>query len=41
MPDGGGKIHSAQELEERLRQTLAPEESHRILIGVIDCALPA
>jgi hypothetical protein len=39
-PDGGGKIRSAQELEERLRQTLAPEESYRILICVIDCALP-
>jgi len=39
-PDGGNKPRSAQELEERLRQTLSPEESRRILICVIDCALP-
>lgn len=39
-PDGGNKPRSAQELEERLRQTLSPEELHRILICVIDCALP-
>ena len=38
--DGGGPIRSAQQLEQRLRQTLSPEESHRILICVIDCALP-
>ena len=39
-PLDGKKLHSAFELEERLRQTLTPEESHRIQICVIDCALP-
>ncbi|MFZ3017196.1 MAG: hypothetical protein WA056_01915 [Gallionella sp.] len=39
-PDGGNKPRSAKELEGRLRQTLSPEESRRILICVIDCALP-
>lgn len=38
-PDGSRKPRSAKELEERLRQTLSPEESHRIQICVIDCAL--
>ncbi|MBW8072209.1 MAG: hypothetical protein GJU77_00735 [Ferrovum sp.] len=40
-PSDGKKLHSATELEERLRQTLTPEESHRIRICVIDCALPS
>ncbi len=39
-PDGGNKPRSAQELEERLRNTLSPEESRRIQVCVIDCALP-
>lgn len=39
-PDGGNKPRSALELEGRLRQTLSPEESLRILVCVIDCALP-
>lgn len=39
-PDGGKQPRSAQELENRLRQTLSPEESHRIQVCVIDCALP-
>ncbi len=39
-PLDGSKLRSAAELEERLRQTLTPEESHRIQICVIDCALP-
>ena len=39
-PLDGKKLHSASELEERLRQTLTLEESHRIQICVIDCALP-
>jgi hypothetical protein len=39
-PDGGTKPRSALELEERLRQTLSTEESRRILVCVIDCALP-
>jgi len=39
-PDGGNKPRSAQELEARLLQTLLPDESHRILVCVIDCALP-
>lgn len=39
-PDGGSKPRSAQELEGRLRQTLSPEESRRILVCVVDCALP-
>ncbi|WP_297448103.1 hypothetical protein [Ferrovum sp.] len=40
-PSDGKKLHGATELEERLRQTLTPEESHRIRICVIDCALPS
>ena len=38
-PDGGNKPCSAQELEERLQKTLSPEESYRIRVCVIDCAL--
>lgn len=38
-PDSGKKSRSAQELEDCLRQTLSPEEKHRIHICVIDCAL--
>lgn len=38
-PDGGNKPRSARELEERLQQTLSPEESYRIRVCVIDCAL--
>jgi len=38
-PDSGKKSHSAQELEDCLRQTLSPEEKHRIQVCVIDCAL--
>lgn len=40
-PSDGKKLRSAEELEDRLRQTLIPEESHRIHICVIDCALPS
>ncbi|MEQ1742587.1 MAG: hypothetical protein ABL869_08835 [Candidatus Nitrotoga sp.] len=40
-PSDGKKLRSAAELEERLQQTLTPEESHRIQICVIDCALPS
>jgi hypothetical protein len=40
LPIDGKKLRSAAELEDRLRQTLTPEESHRIQICVIDCALP-
>lgn len=36
-----GKTRSAAELEERLRRTLTPEESRRIRVCVIDCALPS
>jgi hypothetical protein len=39
-PSDGKKLRSASELEERLRQTLTAEESHRIQVCVIDCALP-
>lgn len=39
-PDGVGKPRGALELEGRLRQTLSTEESRRILVRVIDCALP-
>ena len=38
-PDGK-TLRSAKELEDRLRGTLNPEEKHRILVCVIDCALP-
>lgn len=34
------KPRSAQELEDCLRQTLSPEEKHRIQVCVIDCAIP-
>ncbi|MEO8010183.1 MAG: hypothetical protein ABI650_00920 [Dokdonella sp.] len=40
LPQEGKKPRSAAELEERLRQTLTPEENGRIRICVIDCALP-
>ena len=40
-PSDGKKLRSAAELEERLQQTLTPEESHRVQICVIDCALPS
>jgi len=40
-PPDGKKLRSATELETRLRQTLTPEESHRIHVCVIDCALPS
>jgi len=40
LPADGKKLRSAAELEERLRQTLSPEERHRIYICVIDCTLP-
>lgn len=40
LPSDGKKLRSADELENRLRQTLTPEESHRIQVCVIDCALP-
>ena len=39
-PPDGKKPRSAAELENRLRGTLNPEEKHRILVCVIDCALP-
>lgn len=39
-PPDGKKVRSAAELEDRLRQTLAQEEMHRIQICVIDCELP-
>ena len=39
-PPDGKKPRSAAELEDRLRGTLKSEEKHRILICVIDCALP-
>lgn len=39
-PDGRVKPSSAQELEGRLRLMLSHEESLRILVCVIDCALP-
>jgi hypothetical protein len=40
LPQVGKKPRSAAELEERLRQTLSPEEGRRISVCVIDCALP-
>lgn len=40
-PLDGKKLRSAAELEQRLRQTLTPEESHRIQVCVIDCSLPS
>lgn len=39
-PPDGKKPRSAKELEDRLRGTLKREETHRILVCVIDCALP-
>ncbi|MBI4190651.1 MAG: hypothetical protein HY525_08945 [Betaproteobacteria bacterium] len=38
-PPDGKKPRSAEELEDRLRGTLEPEEKHSILVCVIDCAL--
>lgn len=35
-----GKTRSAAELKERLERTLTPEESRRIRVCVVDCALP-
>lgn len=40
-PLDGAILRSAAELETRLWQTLTPEESHRIQVCVIDCALPS
>ncbi|MDQ6965632.1 MAG: hypothetical protein Q9M23_01760 [Mariprofundaceae bacterium] len=40
LPADGEKLRSAAELEEKLRQTLSPEERYRINVCVIDCALP-
>lgn len=40
LPQEGKKPRSATELEERLRQTLSVEESRRVRVCVIDCALP-
>ncbi|MCR4297991.1 MAG: hypothetical protein NUV75_04440 [Gallionella sp.] len=40
-PPDGKKLRSAEELETRIRQTLTQEESYRIQICVIDCALPS
>lgn len=37
-PDGGRKPKSAEELEQRLRNTIAPEDRFRIQVCVIDCA---
>lgn len=39
-PPDGKKPRNAEELEDRLRSLLTPEESYRILVCVIDCALP-
>lgn len=39
-PDGGRKPKSAEELEQRLRDTIAPEDRYRIQVCVIDCACP-
>lgn len=36
----GKKVRTAAELENRLHQTLTPEESYRIQVCVVDCALP-
>lgn len=40
-PPDGKKLRGAEELEIRIRQTLTPEESYRIHVCVIDCALPS
>jgi hypothetical protein len=40
LPQQGKKPRGAAELEERLRQTLTLEESRRIRVCVVDCALP-
>lgn len=39
-PDGGRPPKSADELEQRLRDTIAPEDRYRIQVCVIDCACP-
>jgi hypothetical protein len=39
-PEGSNKPRGAQELEERLRDTLSPEEARRLFVCVIDCSLP-
>ena len=38
-PLDGEKPRNPAELEDHLRRTLKPEERHRILVCVIDCAL--
>ncbi len=40
-PPTGSKPQNAQQLDERLRALLSPEDRHRISICVIDCALPS
>jgi len=40
-PPTGSKPQSAQQLADRLRALLNPEDRHRIYICVIDCALPS
>ena len=40
LPQEGKKPRSAAELEDRLRRTLTTTENRRILVCVIDCALP-
>ena len=40
MPESGSRPRSAAEIEERLRDTLTPEEARLISICVIDVALP-
>lgn len=39
-PPDGKRPQDAKELEDRLRSTLTPEESHYIQVCVIDCSLP-
>ena len=39
-PDGGTRPHSARELEDRLRNTLAQEERHLIQVCVLDVSRP-
>lgn len=39
-PADGKRPRGPLELQNRLRQTLTPEEQHRILVCVVDCALP-
>ncbi len=40
-PPSGSKPQNAQQLADRLRALLSPEDRHRIYICVIDCALPS